>query len=143
MCRAMPAPEEPVPLDAHFGDRPEGLEPGQQRLVAGPVRSKGFGSEQASGAVEGGSYVDLAMGIDATDDRARRFYDGHGHPFPSLGARDGTAVPGRSDGDAGLRVTDRPITLWNGAGRALLSIFEPTDVPGSGAGRSGLNQHHR
>jgi hypothetical protein len=123
MCRAMPAPEEPVPSIAHFGDHPKGLEPGQQRLVAGPVRREGFGSEQASDAVEGASYGDLVMGIDATDDRARRFYDGHGHPFLSLGVRGGTAVPGRSDGRAGLRLTDRPITPLEPGGPRLVVDF--------------------
>jgi len=71
-------------FDTDLGDGPEGLEPGQPRLVAGRVRPEGLGSEQASDAVEGGNHVDLAMGVDATDDRARRFYDGHGHPFLSL-----------------------------------------------------------
>jgi hypothetical protein len=71
-------------FDTHLGECPEGLEPGQQRLVAGWVRLEGLGSEQASDVVERGSHMDLAMGVDATDDGARRFYDGHGHPFLSL-----------------------------------------------------------
>ncbi|HWT81464.1 MAG TPA: hypothetical protein VN648_21940, partial [Candidatus Methylomirabilis sp.] len=57
---------------------------GTQGDSAGPVRPEGLGSEQPTDVVEGCSHVDVAVGVDATDDRARCFYDGHSHPFLSL-----------------------------------------------------------
>jgi hypothetical protein len=48
-----------------------------------PSGSERVGAEQATDLVEGGGHVDLAVGVDATSDGARGFYDGHAIPsFP-------------------------------------------------------------
>ena len=71
------------PLHADLSDVAEGLEPGQQGRVSVGVGPEGLGAEQASDLVEGGGHVDLAVGVDATGDGARGFYDGHAIPsFP-------------------------------------------------------------
>ena len=60
---------------------PKPLEPGEQRLVAGGVGREALGAEQPTQRVEGRGNVDVEVGVDATGDPARSFYDGHGHPF--------------------------------------------------------------
>ncbi len=73
----------PGPLHADLADLPEGFEPGQQLRVAVGVGPERLGAEQATDLVQGGGYVDLAVGVDATGDSARGFYDGHAIPsFP-------------------------------------------------------------
>ena len=70
-------------LHPDLGHLAEALEPGQQRLVATRVRLKALGAEECSKGVEGGSYMDVEVGVDATGHSTRSFYDGHGHPFLS------------------------------------------------------------
>ena len=61
----------------------EGFEPGQQRRVALGIGGERFGAEQSSDLVQDGGHMDLCVGIDATGDNARGFYDGHAIPsFP-------------------------------------------------------------
>ena len=67
-------------LDADLGHVPEGLEPGQQRLVAGGVGLEALRAEQPPERVEGGSHMDVEVGVDTTGHTTRSFYDGHGHP---------------------------------------------------------------
>ena len=68
-------------FDAYFVHFPVGLEPTQQRLVAGRRGRERCGAEQATDSVQGGSHVDVEVRIDSTGHRPRSFYDGHDHPF--------------------------------------------------------------
>ena len=68
-------------LDADLGHVAEGLEPAQQRLVAGRVGLEALRAEQPAERVEGGSHVDVEVRVDTTGHTTRSFYDGHGHPF--------------------------------------------------------------
>jgi hypothetical protein len=76
--------------------------------------------------------MDVEMGIDTTDNRARNFYDGH---LPSLlsfeWSRGGTHVPGRRPWTSGLLLTARSITLPNGA---CLVVLAPSNKHRRGAG---------
>ena len=68
-------------LNPDLGQRTEALQPGKQRLVAGGVGVETLRAEQRSERVEGGSHMDVKVGVDATSHTRRSFYDGHGHPF--------------------------------------------------------------
>ena len=68
-------------LDADLGDVAEGLEPAQQRLVAGSVGLEALRAEQSTERVECRRNVDVEMSVDTTGHTTRSFYDGHGHPF--------------------------------------------------------------
>ena len=76
-------PIGPRPLHADLADFSEGFEPRQKIRVAVGVGPKRLRAEQATDLVQDGGYVDLPMGVDATGDGARGFYDGHAIPsFP-------------------------------------------------------------
>ena len=76
-------PIGPRPLHADLADLAEGFEPGQQVRVAVGVGPERLRAEQATDLVQDGGHVDLAVGVDATGDGARGFYDGHAIPsFP-------------------------------------------------------------
>ena len=76
-------PIGPGPLHADFADFSEGFEPGQKIRVAVGVGPKRLRAEQATDLVQDGSYMDLPMGVDATSDGSRGFYDGRAIPsFP-------------------------------------------------------------
>ena len=76
-------PIGPRPLHADLADLPEGLQPGEQGRVAVGVGRERCGAEQATDLVQDGGHVDLPMGVDATGDGTRGFYDGHAIPsFP-------------------------------------------------------------
>ena len=76
-------PIGPRPFHPDLADLPEGLEPGQQIRIAVGVGPKRLRAEQATDLVQDGGHVDLPMGVDATGDGARGFYDGHAIPsFP-------------------------------------------------------------
>jgi hypothetical protein len=68
-------------LHADLRDVAKGLEPGEQLCVSARVGLERPGPEQASDLVEGGGHVDLSVGVDASGDGARSFYDGHVIPF--------------------------------------------------------------
>ena len=73
----------PGPFDSDLGDLAERWEPSLQLHVAVGIGAERFGAEQATDLVEHSGHVDLAVGVDATDDSARAFYDGHAIPsFP-------------------------------------------------------------
>ena len=76
-------PIGPGALDADLGHVAEPFEPRQQRFVAGRVSGEALGAEQSAQRVQRRSDMDVSMGIDATGDPRRSFYDGHGHPFLS------------------------------------------------------------
>ena len=64
-------------------DFPEGFEPAEQGRVTVGIGPERFGAEQATDLVQGGGHVDLSVGVDATGDGTRGFYDGHAIPsFP-------------------------------------------------------------
>jgi hypothetical protein len=70
-------------LHADLPDLAEGFEPGEQGRVALGVGPERLGAEQASDLVQHGGHMGLPVGVDATGDRARSFYDGHAIPsFP-------------------------------------------------------------
>ncbi len=106
------------PLHADLADVAEGLKPGQQSRVPVGVGPEGLGAEQASDLVEGGGYVDLAVGVDATSDGARAST----MVMPSLpflkSVEGWHGRPEKDDGEVGLLRTDRPLTpLERGAPR--------------------------
>jgi hypothetical protein len=79
--------------------RAEGLEPGEQGLVAIGIDRERLGADQSTQRIKGCSDVDIRVGVDTSRDLGRFFYDGHGHPFLSFcGSGDGTAVPDQGDG---------------------------------------------
>ena len=119
--RARPGPIRTGALDADLGHVAEGLEPREQRLVAGRVGGKTLGAEQSAERIEGGRHMDVEMRVDATSHTTRSFYDGHGHPF-SLWCRDGTAVPDRSDGRSGLVAATRANHPNSETGRAAFNV---------------------
>ena len=70
-------------LHTDLADLAEGLQPGQQGRVAVGVGPERLGAEQATDLVQDGGHMDLPVGVDATGDGARGFYDGHAIPsFP-------------------------------------------------------------
>ena len=69
------------PFHADQSDTPEPGEPRQQCRIAVGSGIEGLGPEQSAHLVEGGSNVNLTVGIDTPCDRTRSFYDGHWHPF--------------------------------------------------------------
>ena len=71
-------------------------------------------AEQTAVGVERGGDVDIQMGVDSAGDRTR-LYDGHRHPF-SVQLGQGVARTSREgDRDDRTALTDRSITLRNGA----------------------------
>jgi hypothetical protein len=58
-------------------------EPANQTFIAGPGGFEGFDAGHAPERVDDSSYMQVYMRVDTTGDRARRFYDGHSHPFLS------------------------------------------------------------
>ena len=70
-------------LHPNLGDRPEALEPGEQRFVTSRIGPEALGAEQCSEGVEGGGHMNVEVGVDTTRHSTRSFYDGHGHPFLS------------------------------------------------------------
>jgi hypothetical protein len=84
-----PSPQEPTepssigprPFDADLGHLSEGLEPAEQCLVAGGISTEGLGSDQAPERIKCGGNVIVQVGVDASGDPGRGFYDGHGYPF--------------------------------------------------------------
>ena len=98
-------------LDADLGHVPEGLEPGQQRLVAGGVGLEALRAEQPPERVERGSHMDVEVGVDTTSHTTRGFYDGH---WSSLLLMElGMARPFRigATGGPGLLLQAGPLTL--------------------------------
>jgi hypothetical protein len=67
-------------------DVTEGAQPGEQGFVARGVGVERLHTEQATDVVKGSGHMDLGVGVDATGDGARCFYDGHAIPsFPFSG----------------------------------------------------------
>ncbi len=76
-------PIGPRPFHPDFSDVAEGFEPGEQGRVALGIGPERLGAEQATDLVQHGGHVDLPVGVDATGDDTRGFYDGHAIPsFP-------------------------------------------------------------
>ncbi len=76
-------PIGPRPLYTDLADLPEGFEPGQKIRVTLGIGPERLGAEQATDLVQDGGHMDLSVGVDATGDSARGFYDGHAIPsFP-------------------------------------------------------------
>jgi hypothetical protein len=89
-------------------------QPGVQVGEPGGGRRERPEAEQTAVDVQRGSDVHIQMGVDSAGDRAR-LYDGHRHPF-SVQLGQGVARTSREgDRDDRLRLTDRSITLRNGA----------------------------
>jgi hypothetical protein len=68
-------------LDADLSDLAEGLEPGQECFVAIGIDRERLGADESTQRIEGGGNVDVRVGVDASGDAGRCFYDGCGHPF--------------------------------------------------------------
>ena len=88
-------------------------------FVAGGVGLEALRAEQPAERVQGGSHMDVEVGVDATGDPTRSFYDGHWSSLLSMVLRDGTAVPDRSDGRSGLFRATRTNHPNSETGRAV------------------------
>src|ERR671911_897811 len=77
-------------------DRPERREPLREIVATGGGRGERLDPEQPADRIDDRGDVDIEEGVDATDNRARHFYDGHLPSLPvQLGSRGGTHVPER------------------------------------------------
>ncbi len=73
----------PRPFHPDLADLSEGFQPGQKLGVTLGVGLERLAAEQASDLVQDSGHVNLPVGVDATGDGARDFYDGHAIPsFP-------------------------------------------------------------
>jgi hypothetical protein len=71
-------------LDTDQGDRAEPAQPAQQAGVPGRGGREFPHAEQASERIQRGGYVHVGVGVHATGDGVRVFYDGHCRPFSGL-----------------------------------------------------------
>ena len=126
-------PIGPGAFHSDLGDLTEHVQPGQQGRVAVGVGPKRLGAEQATDLVQDGGHMDLAVGVDATGDRARGFYDGHAIPSFLKRLRGGAAVPRRSDG-VGRSGLNRPANHPSGTGHAAPYLMCP-ELRSTGCGR--------
>jgi len=78
-----------------LGDGSERGEPVSQLGAPGGGGGERFDAEHPAVGVECGGDVNVEVRVDSARDRARRLYDGHGHPFFCEWWRGGTHVPGR------------------------------------------------
>src|ERR1039458_1596798 len=64
----------------YLGHLPEGAHPLEHRFIAPGGGVERLHTEDTADRIQGGSHVDIQVGVDSTDDGAASFFDGHGHP---------------------------------------------------------------
>ena len=99
------------PFDADASHGAERTQPIMQLGEPGGGRGERLDPEDTAVRVECGAHMIVEVGVDSTNVRARRIYDGHCHPFSLQRLRGGTHVPGRRpcrDGCANSRLGHPP-----------------------------------
>ena len=123
----------------YLGHLPEGAHPLEHRFIAPGGGVERLHTEDTADRIQGGSHVDIQVGVDSTDDGAASFYDRHGHPFFLFSS--GVARPSREGVTVISTLFEQggPSPLWNGARRFYGPRSRPTRQRDPAAGKSGQN----